>query len=519
MLDKHNIILIGPEGAGKTQIFNRLTGSKKKFETAHKARPGFIPASMKYAEKNLQIEYSDCGPDIESEQINAALLKASKICLVFDVTDSNWKKTLDDYLLSKGINLPSGVQLLLLGNKIDRLSMEQLIAVRSAAESYAILKGAKFVEYSAKENTHLGVLIDSLTTGLPVTLSSSAIPTRRASFSQIPTRRASFSQKSGISSSSNRPQLLDRVLAGNASLNDLGESSDEEVTPNKRAVGGGPQYQQTPPRKNSTTNTYSPFRNHRSASTPEDTNFSFALRLAGMALIVTAITSLIYLAIVTAGFVSSVVLTGAVNQVVVTVGGLLGMSAPVAALTQFFATYGISAVAGSELLAAGASLVTLGVGFGLRRLGQKPAAANEDLDQRVVAPRSTLSTALRYVGMALMAAALVNAIYLLLIATNVFSAVALTAGMNHLLVTVGGLLGFAAPVTAFGNACAAIGLSTTAATGALSATGSLLMAGIGYSMFRRNAPVRSLPPRDELTLSDRENDGRTTPPLRERKYS
>ena len=508
MLDKHNIILIGPQGAGKTQIFNRLTVSKKKFETAHKVRLGFIPASMKYVEKNLQIEYSDCGPDIESEQINTALLKASKICLVFDVTDSNWKKNLDDYLLSKRINLPSGVQLLLLCNKIDLLSMEQLIAVRSAAESYAILMGATFVEYSAKENTHLGVLINSLTTGLPVTLSSSAIPTSRAS----------FSQKSGISSSSNRPQLLDRVLAGNASLNDLGESSDEEVTPNKRAVGGGPQYQQTPPRKNSTTNTYSPFRNHRSASTPEDTNFSFALRLAGMALIVTAITSLIYLAIVTAGFVSSVVLTGAVNQVVVTVGGLLGMSAPVAALTQFFATYGISAVAGSELLAAGASLLTLGVGYGLRRLGQKPAAANDEDVEAVVASRSMLSTALRYVGMALMVAALVNAIYLLLIAMNVFSAVALTAGMNHLLVTVGGLLGFAAPVTAFGNACAAIGLSTTAATGALSATGSLLMAGIGYSMFRRNAPVRSLPPRDELTLSDRENDGRTTPPLRERKY-
>ncbi len=272
--------------------------------------------------------------------------------------------------------------------KVSLLSSEKLIAVRLLAESYATLKGATFVEYSAENNTNGGVLIDSLTTGLPFALSSSVIPKIRAA----------FSQKGGISSSFNRPQFIDRVLAGNVSLNDLAESSDEGVTPNKRPEGD----QQTTPRKNSTTNTCSPFRNHCSTSTPEDTNFSFALR---------------------------------------------------------------------------------------------------------------------YVGMALMVAALVNAIYLLLIAMNVFSAVALTVGMNHLLVTVGGLLGFAAPVTAFGNACAAIGLSTAAATGALSATGSLLMAaGIGYSMFRRNAPVRSLPPRDELTLSDRGNDGRTTPPLIERKY-
>ena len=320
---------------------------------------------MTYEEKNLQIKYLDCGQGTGSRQINSELQKASKICLVFDVTDEDWGKKLDLYLDSNSINLPSHVKLLLLGNKIDLLSPEKLIAVRSLAESYATLKGAKFVEYSAENNTNRSVLIDSLTTDLPSALSSSVIP-------EI---RASFSEKSGISSSFNRSQLLDRVLAGNASLNDLfessndlAESSDEEVTPDKRAEGD----QQTTPRKNSTTNT-------RSTSTPEDTNFSFALR---------------------------------------------------------------------------------------------------------------------YVGMALMVAALVNAIYLLLIAMNVFSAVALTVGMNHLLVTVGGLLGFAAPVTAFGNACAAIGLSTAAATGALSATGSMLMAGTG-SLFRLNAPMLSVPSPDE----------------------
>lgn len=514
MREKHNIIFIGPEGSGKTEIFKRLATTKK-FEPLRKKRMGLIPAQKIYPEKSLQIEYLDCGPNIESEQINPALLKASKICLVFEVTDKNWLQTIDNYLISKHIDLPLGTQLLILGNKIDLLAEDQRANFYSAAESYASSKGATFVAYSAKENTHIDVLIDSLTTGLPVGLSSSS--------SGIPTRRASFSQRSIVSSTSNRQQLGKKVALGAASIEDLAQS-DEDDTPNNGAGAGGlPSQQRKPEQEKQRTpiRTYSPNRaRHRvDAVPPADTTLSFALRLAGMALIVTAITSLIYLAIVAAGFVSAVALNGVVNQVVVTVGGLLGMSAPAAALTQFFATYGISAAAGSELLAAGASLVTLGVGYGLRRFGQKPAAANDEDVEAVVASRSTLSTALRYVGMALMVAALVNAIYLLLIATNVFSAVALTAGMNHLLVSVGGLLGFAAPVTAFGNACAAIGLSTTAATGALSATGSLLMAVTGYSMFRCNPPVRSgLPPRDESILTSGHHDGRTSPPLVEKTY-
>ena len=515
MLDKHNITFIGPERSGKTQIVNRLA-TDNDFVEKYKVRTGTLNKKKAYPEKNLQIEYTDYGPDIQAEQINSGLTKASKICLVFDATDTSAVQKLITYLSSKGITLPAGTQLLIVGNKIDLLSQDQISDVSRAANEYAQTMGATFLAVSAKDKTHIDVLIDSLTTRLPVGLSSSS--------SGIPTRRASFSQRSVVSSTSNRQQLGEKVAQGTVSIWDLAESPDEDDKPNKEAGAGGlPSQQRTPERKKQRTpiRTYSPNRaRHRvDAVPPADTTLSFALRLAGMALIVTAITSLIYLAIVAAGFVSAVALNGVVNQVVVTVGGLLGMSAPAAALTQFFATYGISAAAGSELLAAGASLVTLGVGYGLRRFGQKPAAANDEDVEAVVASRSTLSTALRYVGMALMVAALVNAIYLLLIATNVFSAVALTAGMNHLLVSVGGLLGFAAPVTAFGNACAAIGLSTTAVTSALSATGSLLMAVTGYSMFRRNAPKRSgLPPREEPILTSGALDGRTTPPLIERTY-
>jgi len=127
MPEKHNITIIGPTKSGKTQIVNRLAG--KPFVEPYKVRVGLNPVRKDYKDQDIQIEYLDVGPNILSEQINNALVRSSKICLVFDATDPQWMQTLDGYLTTKGIVIPDGTQLLILGNKVDLLTKEQQSAV------------------------------------------------------------------------------------------------------------------------------------------------------------------------------------------------------------------------------------------------------------------------------------------------------------------------------------------------------------------------------------------------------
>lgn len=520
MPENHNITIIGPTQSGKTQIVNRLAG--RRFEEKYKLRTGLQPVIKQYNDLDIEITYFDPGPDVKSKQINNKLVRSSKICLVFDATDPQWMQTLDEYLTSMVIDIPQITQLLILGNKVDLLTKEQQSKVEASAKDYAQKMGALFFLVSAKMN--LNIPTDSLITNLP-SFSLLAMPKKRPSSSQV----------SAYSISTNPLNEKLQKGGGDVRMNDLFVSSDEEEE--IHSEGNGSDSGRLPLNKRSNAPRgkvdegfitplragvkqrdvgvsplrYTPTRPPGSGSTPStDTTLSFALRLAGMALILAAITSLIYLAVVAAGFLSSVAVIGMVNHVMVTIGGLLGMTAPAAALTQFFAAYGISTAVGSELLATSASLLTLGVGYGLRRLGQKPAAANDELDPSAVS-HSTLSYALRLVGMALLVAAVVNLVYLLLVAINVLPAAALMAVTNHLLVTVGGVMGFSAPVAAFTHACAAIGLSTPTAAGVLSATSSVVMAGIGYSLFSRNRPVRF----DQTDApSGLENEhGITTPPL------
>ena len=113
-------------------------------------------------------------------------------------------------------------------------------------------------------------------------------------------------------------------------------------------------------------------------SPPSDTCCSFALRLAGIAIMLAALTCLIYLLLMTAGFVSAIAFTTMFNSVVVAVGGLLGVSAPLAALSGTCASLGLTTTTASSLLAASVSLVTMGMGYGVFRSGKQPSVAETE---------------------------------------------------------------------------------------------------------------------------------------------
>jgi biotin carboxylase len=63
--------------------------------------------------------------------------------------------------------------------------------------------------------------------------------------------------------------------------------------------------------------------------------------------------------------------------------------------------------------------------------------------------------------------------------------------MSHVLATAGGILCVTAPAVAFANACAAWGISTTAATTMIAAASTMLVGLAGYGVFRCGKPAAS----------------------------
>lgn len=557
---KYSVLFLGPENAGKSSLYNVLS-QKELFSEEKKGYLTTRVTPKTYVGADVTVNYTDIGskvnPTVTQKTIQSASTKI--VCLVFDANTDNWMTEINKYF-DTGIEIPKGTSVLLIGNKIDTLDEATQLRLQSEAVKYmARYYGdrGQYIAVSAKTPLNIG----SLTTKITDILSNEtfALDTTKVTARNFKKRRSMTGLEaqledeqddlSSVGENSIGGSYYGAMYNGGGSVSDFGGATSRSLVHGRSFTNGRSNFMYPPeqaksrfgegqetlpmgppvskyalrgvktpdasPARTSPSRLRTPLRaggtpNGRSIQPLTDSYFALALRLAGMALIIAALTSLIYLAIVAVGLLSSAALTATVTQIVTTIGGLVGMSMPATAFGNLCAAWGLSTATGSGLVAATASLMTMGLGFGLRHLGSQPTSAANAADL-TVAPTS----ALYFIGMALMLAALVNMIYLIMIAAHLFSTVALTAGMNMLLVTLGGVFGVTAPVAAFANASAAVGLSATTAAGVLSATGSVLMAGIGYSMFRRCAPQPSELP-DEMMESDA-TAGRTSP-LIERRY-
>lgn len=509
----HLVLVIGTPKAGKTQVFNLLSG-KKEFENKPPKLVGPQVTAKAYSDRNIEIKFMDFGPNIKDDLIgviNQNLKSASKICLVFDISDADFLSTLRTYLTTSGIDLPPSSSILFVGTKADLVDNTTLKQRKKLADDYAQQHGGQCLVVSAKTKANFNSLAEKILSNLseitPLrVLNTRATEARRKSMKEKDLAAALDEMDSEVtengylddpnafiktileakpseleqehnqnliakigSSIKRKPSVLDTSVHGNLVNSFREEPSTPYVTVRKKRKKKQPTIQlessDTPPRNPPPSN---------------DNYISFSLRIIGMALMLSALTSLIYLTIIAAGFLSSVTLTAAVNQIIVTVGGILGMSAPMATFNSLCAAFNVSTTLGSGIFATAASLITLGLGYGLRRLGQPSSASEERYPH--------FSFALRLTGMLLMTAALINLFYLLLIAAHILSAATMMATMNQILVTVGGLLGMSAPVASFANACAGVGLSATTVTGVFSATASIFMGRLGYGLFRRSQP-------------------------------
>lgn len=522
-MTKYSVVLIGGPGVGKTNLFNQLSNSEERFQETPPLLSG-TQTETKYLKDNprIGITYCDFGSGSNSATINTMIngLNTEVIGLVFDATDPNWLTHLENYLAKMNIaKFPEAASIILIGNKIDMLKEGQA-EIHASADNYIKRHygdRGQYIAVSAKTGANLSKLsevIENILRDLNAELEpflegkedgeETFISDRSDSDENGSPRRDSIGgdeidtspyvnkKKQRLSYGSNTGSLLQispvvHQSSKAGSVSGKTQSASNNNIARRRTSNGSRKEDvltllQVTPRKDKGR------KEARSLEMPSiepvslnDSHLAFFLRLVGMTLILAALINLIYVTMVAAGFLSSVLLISTVNQIMVTVGGLLAMSAPAAILSNFCATLGVSTLTGSALLATGASLATMGLGFALRSLGQPNNPA-----ETLTSPPSTLSSVLQWVGMALMLAATVNLIYLILVGVNVLSPILLTTGMNNLLASCGGLLGVSASeaILAYGNACAAVGLTTTFASGVISAGGGLLFAGVGYSLFQ-----------------------------------
>lgn len=507
-----SVPIIGPAGSGKSNIYNFLVSSESYAFSAQHIKKATIQTKGKNYQ-GTKVTYYDFPKDLDVQPIQGVTntTKTKLICLVFDATDPNFTHSIETYLTEKGIEISASTSLLLLGNKMDLLTSDQQQSVTKLAQGYIARhyrERGQFFPGSAAEPGTLESLADKIVSIVSYVPEDDLVSAATSIMRKTKRRRSGLEgsladddssiagesdddylqqeRRSVASRNSNKSATHRGGVRGAAFGASAGQFAPlspvkevrEGVTPSRTGGSAASARKSTTPSRSASGSMNPPPPNG-------DTYLSAALRLAGLALIVAAITSLIYLLVVAAGLASSALITGVVNQIVVTIGGFLGMGSPAAAFANLCAALGMSTATASGILVAGASLMTLGLGYGLRYLGRKPEAAGGDPSP---APAEGYSFAWRLLGMSLMVAALANMIYLLLIGVNVFSSSALLVGMNQILTTVGGLFGWTAPVAAFEAGASVVGLSATTATGVLSATVSVLAGGLGYMLFRRGAP-------------------------------
>lgn len=395
MLQKQEIqvVVLGPSPSGKSQLINRLTTNT--FDENADPTIG-ITLSKQPITAERTIFYRDIG-DSNQTLTQKYINKAHQLYLVFNAHDPNGLTKLQQYLDDNKFVFPKTAHITLIGTHQDLGLAKDL---ETKAQQYVQSLRGEYYSISLKQN-HENVyknLVEK-TKQLHIELDPK-VSSRRNSLAgsvydyddesdQGKTQLTAFAlQEHNKKTEEKFIQAADRI-----------QSKRSFTMQEKKAI----ELYSSPPRNNRITDerngeTPSSVPNPYKASTKQSkkdkktsnsldrippqvsqasSGFSFALRMAGMAIMLAAVTNLIYLAIIFAGFLSSVAMTAAVNQVIVTVGGLLGMSAPMATFSSLCATLGMSTTLGSAVMATTTSLLGLGLGYRLFRCG-KPAAESTD---------------------------------------------------------------------------------------------------------------------------------------------
>lgn len=148
------IALVGDSNVGKTQIFNRWVYDK--FENDFKSTVGIDIGTKSVSQNNTRIKlqiWDTAGQERFKSIANAYYRGIAGILLVFDICERKSFNNLGTYLEEIKSYAAEGVQILLVGNKVDCGSRRQISVVE--AQAFAEKHQLKYVEVSAKTDTKM----------------------------------------------------------------------------------------------------------------------------------------------------------------------------------------------------------------------------------------------------------------------------------------------------------------------------------------------------------------------------
>lgn len=375
---KHVVMIIGPTKAGKTQLHTRLIG-KEAFSDEYELKTG---VQIGQNDDRPTMQYWEFGPDIEATTINSYLKKAHMICLAFDARDPNWTTTLETYLTVNKIDIPNSTRVLLVATHSDELSAQNISI--EIAKNYAFFRfhGASCIPVSSKTDEGFDDLNNTITLNLPPL--NDALSTPKSTYKQASVLKA-LQQMLNDDTYYDPDRFFETLV--NASQEDINNPEVQQTITAVTSPIRSPAHR-SPIRSDVSKKLEETFKScesaekteanpapasaptHVSSNPPSDTCCSFALRMIGIAMMLAALTCLIYLLLMAASVLSTIAFTTVINSIVATVGGLLGISAPLATFSSACASVGLTTTAASNLLVAGVSLVTMGLGYGVFRSGK-----------------------------------------------------------------------------------------------------------------------------------------------------
>jgi len=148
------IVLLGDTGVGKTSIALRFTQDTFQTRTTPTIGASFLMKNLVIDEKKIKLQIWDTAGQERFKSLAPMYYRgASAALLIYDVTSPSSFNKVKDWVNELRINVPEDIIMVIVGNKIDKLSdrvKNRTLKPEVGGQDYARSVGASFIETSAK---------------------------------------------------------------------------------------------------------------------------------------------------------------------------------------------------------------------------------------------------------------------------------------------------------------------------------------------------------------------------------